>query len=175
MADLAVAIDSQVNDLKSNISSQFNDRGYQKFPYRLQSVFIHRGFHNSGHYWIYIYDFAKEQWRKYNDGYVTEVKDATEIFFQEPGERPATPYFLVYVKEDLIERLVDPVCRNPIMELPKEAHDVEMEDYTAIAELSTPINSYGTVDDSQEYSYNQTHEWGAVEGWNSREAPGHGW
>lgn len=139
-ANLVLAIESQINDLNSNISSQFND--LQKIPYRLQSVFIHRGYHNSGHYWIYIYDFAKEMWRKYNDGYVTEVKDFKEIFVQETGDRPATPYFLVYVRDDLREQLVDSVCRDPVEETLKETQDVEMEDYSRPAELETPVTSY---------------------------------
>ena len=175
VTDWTTGIDSQINDLNSNIASQFNDREYQQIPYRLQSVFIHRGFHNSGHYWIYIYDFANKLWRKYNDGYVTEVKDVKEIFVQEPGERPATPYFLVYVKEDLIESLVDAVCRNPFADPPKETQDVEMEDYTQTAELATTTNSYGTINNPQEYNYNQNHDWSAPQVWNGREAPGHGW
>ena len=51
-------------------------------------------------------------WRKYNDGYVTEVKNLDEIYVQEPGPRPATPYFLVYVKDNLKDQLVDAVCRD---------------------------------------------------------------
>ena len=49
-------------------------------------------------------------WRKYNDGYVTEVKNESEIFEQE-SSNPATPYFLVYVRDDAKDRLVEPVCR----------------------------------------------------------------
>ena len=98
-----------------------------------------------------------------------------EIFVQEPGERPATPYFLVYVKEDLIESLVDAVCRNPFADPPKETQDVEMEDYTQTAELATTANSYGPISNPQEYTYNQNHDWSALQVWNGREAPGHGW
>ena len=97
-----------------------------------------------------------------------------EIFVQEPGERPATPYFLVYVKEDLIESLVDAVCRNPFMD-PPETQDVEMVDYTQTAELATPANSYGITSNQQEYTYNDNHDWTALQVWNSREVPGHGW
>lgn len=63
-----------------------------------------------GHYWIYIYDFKHRIWRKYNDGYVTEVKDEREIYEQEP-RYPATPYYLVYVKDELKDRVVEPVYR----------------------------------------------------------------
>lgn len=107
---LSIAINHQIRSLTSNINSQFVD--FRNLPYRLHSVFIHRGMVNSGHYWIYIHDFERNIWRKYNDAYVTEVKDVKEIYEAEPGNRPATPYFLVYIKEDLINLLVDAVCRD---------------------------------------------------------------
>ena len=75
-------------------------------------MFIHRGGVSSGHYWIYIFDFDRNIWRSYNDGYVKEVTDLKEIYDQEPGNRPATPYFLVYVKDDIKDHLVDAVCRD---------------------------------------------------------------
>ncbi|KAI9777700.1 MAG: ubiquitin-specific protease ubp2 [Geoglossum umbratile] len=64
-----------------------------------------------GHYWIYIYDFQKNIWRKYNDGYVTEVTDEAEVFEQE-ASNPATPYFLIYVQDEHKDDLVDAVCRD---------------------------------------------------------------
>lgn len=66
-------------------------------------------------------------WRKYNDGYVTEVKDITEIFERDPETRPATPYFLVYIKDEFKDELVDAVCRD-IVETPHESPDAEMND-----------------------------------------------
>ena len=115
-------------------------------------------------------------WRKYNDGYVTEVKDFKEIFVQEPGDRPATPYFLVFVRDELREQLVDSVCRNPVEEAPKETQDVEMEDYSRSAELETPVTSYAP--DVSEYGATQSYqnqEWTSGEGWNNRTAAGHSW
>ena len=96
--------------LRTQVASQFADR--RTLPYRLHSVFIHRGLATSGHYWIYIYDFARRVWRKYNDGYVSEVTDVREIFETEAGVRPATSSFLVYVKEGLEPELTDAVCRE---------------------------------------------------------------
>lgn len=96
------------------------------------AVFIHVGSHNTGHYWIYIYDFEAKIWRKYNDEKVSEVHDIDEIFKQDSGVRPPTPYFLVYVKDDIKERLVDPVCRDIIEPPAGESQDVVMEDYTDI-------------------------------------------
>lgn len=115
----------EIKTLNTNINSQFND--LRSVPYRLHSVFIHRGYVSSGHYWIFIYDFANEIWRNYNDGYVTAVKDNREIFDRDSETRPSTPYFLVYIKDDLKETLVNPVCRN-IMDPPKNPQDAEMLD-----------------------------------------------
>lgn len=115
----------EIKTLNTNISSQFND--LRSVPYRLHSVFIHRGYVSSGHYWIFIYDFAKEIWRNYNDGYVTEVKDTRDIFDRDSETRPSTPYFLVYIKNELTDTLVDSVCRN-IQDLSKSFQDTEMVD-----------------------------------------------
>lgn len=174
------SLESSIKDLKSNIASQFND--LRKIPYRLQSVFIHRGYHNSGHYWIYIYDFPKRMWRKYNDGYVSEIKNINEIFEQEPGDRPATPYFLVYVKDEMKEALVNSVCRNPVEQPQEEKQDIVMRDYEHAVELpATESSSYRPVSDYQEYgvtesdlstSFNRKHD-----AWDSTtsEAPTFGW
>ena len=67
------AIDQQAQETKAMISNQFAD--YRNLPYRLYAVFVHHGSVSFGHYWIYIYDFRKDIWRKYNDEYVTEVKN----------------------------------------------------------------------------------------------------
>ena len=151
----------QIRDLKSHIASQFND--LQRIPYRLQSVFIHRGFHNSGHYWIYIYDFTKQLWRKYNDGYVTEIKDTKEIFEQEPGDRPATPYFLVYVKDESKEELVDSVCRVVVEPPPVEQQDIVMEDYSQAQESQPNGTTYRPITSSMDY--------GIANSYNSQDLP----
>lgn len=96
------------------ISSQFSD--YKRLAYRLYAVFMHQGSVEFGHYYIYIYDFNKEVWRKYNDNEITEVQDTSEIFgkSERNSERanPPTPYFLVYVNAAMKNRLVEPVCRE---------------------------------------------------------------
>ncbi|KAL6721170.1 ubiquitin-specific protease ubp2 [Lecanora helva] len=141
-------IENKLRDLASNIASQFHD--LRRMPYSLQSVFVHRGYHNSGHYWIYIFDFVKGIWRKYNDGYVTEVIDKREIFAQEPGDRPATPYFLVYVKDEKKTALVDSVCREPI-EPAQQEQDTVMADSGQILELpANEASAYASVTPQQE-------------------------
>ena len=66
-----------------------------------------------GHYWIYIYDFKEKTWRKYNDEYVTAVTDPKEVFEHLDSNNPATPYFLVFVREQETERgIVEAVQRR---------------------------------------------------------------
>ncbi|KAL8674918.1 MAG: hypothetical protein Q9168_000722 [Polycauliona sp. 1 TL-2023] len=104
-------INTLIKDLTASVRSQFVDR--RKLPYRLQSAFIHRGTATSGHYWIYIRDFKQDLWREYNDETVSEVTKVSQIFDEDQNSgRPATPYFLVYVKDDLKDEFVDPVCRD---------------------------------------------------------------
>jgi len=129
-------VEVEIKNLTSNIQSQFSD--LRSLPYRLQSVFIHRGSVSFGHYWIYIYDFTKDIWRKYNDGYVTEVKNREEIFEQE-AYNPATPYFLVYVKDEAKDELVEPVCRQlseTLGDLPMEMAPTDGDGGSATAPVS---------------------------------------
>ncbi|KAL8767123.1 MAG: hypothetical protein Q9209_006285 [Squamulea sp. 1 TL-2023] len=115
------AIKTNIRDLTSSVRSQFVDR--QTLPYRLQSAFIHRGDATSGHYWIYIRDFKRNMWRKYDDEKVSQVINVSQIFDEEKSKRPATPYFLVYVRDDLKDAFVDPVCRE-LPEQPTAQNDV---------------------------------------------------
>jgi ubiquitin carboxyl-terminal hydrolase 25/28 len=139
------AIDREAQDIQKMISNQFVE--YQNLPYRLYAVFVHHGSVSFGHYWIYIHDFRKDIWRKYNDEYVTEVKNLDEIFRNTGSSNPPTPYFLVYINERMKDRLVDPVCRDivqpmpdaPIAEDPSEA-PAAMEDVQTTQPASEDVN-----------------------------------
>jgi ubiquitin carboxyl-terminal hydrolase 25 len=63
-----------------------------------------------GHYWIYIYDFAKNTWFKYNDEQVTEVDE--KVVFANDSAEGAGPYFVTYVKEDEANTLVEVIKRD---------------------------------------------------------------
>jgi len=116
----------EIKDLETKLDTQFAD--LRKIKYHLHSVFMHRGGPSSGHYWVYIYDFFQDEWRKYNDGYVTLVSDHKEVYDKDPLEsRPATPYFLVYIRGDMEEQLADAVYRRPD-EPPPYTQDTVMED-----------------------------------------------
>ncbi|CAI7568146.1 unnamed protein product [Penicillium glandicola] len=103
------AVDQEIKDTQTMISSQFAD--FNNLPYRLYAVFVHHGSVSFGHYYIYIFDFDKKIWRKYNDEYVTEVQNVDEIFKNDSTSNPPTPYFLVYVNDGMKDRLANPVCR----------------------------------------------------------------
>lgn len=100
----------QIDELQAQFSKQFEDMKKEK--YELASVFIHRGGNSSGHYWIYIRDFEKQCWRKYNDEDVTELSN--EAFHTAVGSASynnGTPTYAVYVREGV--PYVRPVCRDP--------------------------------------------------------------
>ncbi|KAA8894285.1 hypothetical protein FN846DRAFT_786629 [Sphaerosporella brunnea] len=93
-------IDKKIKALENYLNQQFTD--LRKYGYHIHSVFIHRGSVSFGHYWIYIWDFEKKVFRKYNDQYVSEVVDSNEVFtHSDTDSSPPTPYFLVFVREDL--------------------------------------------------------------------------
>ena len=115
----AKGLDEQMKEIDAQISSLFAD--CKDHPYRLHSVFIHRGSAAGGHYWIYIHDFENKIWRKYNDERVDEVEDLKDIFTQE-DKYPATSTGIVYVRDDLVGELTEAVHRKPA------SPDVEMKD-----------------------------------------------
>lgn len=109
---------SRSKDLSTNINSQFADSAFRRHAYRLHAAFFHHGSASSGHYWIYIYDFRREMWLKYNDTRVEEVKDTNEIF-RRPTEAefrqwngPSNPYYLVYIRDEDKDKLVESVHRD---------------------------------------------------------------
>lgn len=119
------SLNSRIADLEQQIREAFADM--RKHPYRLHAAFFHRGGASGGHYWVYIYDHNREVWRSYNDDRVNVVQNLNEIFGNpaEPGKTgystPANPYFLVYVKDDEISKLVESVKREIVYPPPVEA------------------------------------------------------
>ncbi|CAB4383206.1 unnamed protein product [Rhizophagus irregularis] len=99
---------NKISQLKSQLSQHYQD--LQECAYRLHAVFIHSGQANFGHYWIYIFDFEKDRWLKFNDSYITEVVDH-EVFADTTGSS-ANPYCMVYVRAQEAKELVETVCRQ---------------------------------------------------------------
>ncbi|KAK9248574.1 hypothetical protein V1506DRAFT_452209 [Lipomyces tetrasporus] len=136
MEDNIPELDNQIRDLNAKLSSQYAD--LKSLGYRVHSVFIHRGQATFGHYWIYIYDFVAKKFRKYNDERVTDVSE-DEVFPFAKDKSPqmsvanfdnsaATPYFLVFVREDLTDKLLEAVKRVlPVEPLEKSPGTVPAE------------------------------------------------
>ncbi|EDO17315.1 hypothetical protein Kpol_1062p23 [Vanderwaltozyma polyspora DSM 70294] len=98
---------NDIVNIEAKIDRQFDK--FQNIGYSLFAVFIHRGEASYGHYWVYIKDFTKNGiWRKYNDETITEVPEAEVFNFTEGNT--ATPYFLVYVKQENLNE-IEPLKR----------------------------------------------------------------
>lgn len=124
-------IDNNQNDkeetLKAELSSLFESEGMRKHKYRLHAVICHAGqTAKFGHYWVWIYDFEQNIWRKYNDKKVTENPDSKAVL-EELSSR-GEPYYLAYVRDQDKDELVNVPRRKPA---PAPAQEVEMTDFDA--------------------------------------------
>ncbi|KAJ4300678.1 ubiquitin-specific protease ubp2 [Kalmusia sp. IMI 367209] len=125
-------IHARMDNLESQIDSVFEN--CKDHPYRLHAIFMHAGSHRGGHYWIYIYDFQNDIWRKYNDETVTEESEEM-ILKRIQQDRPPTSTGIVYVREDVTE-YTEAVCRRPQVNSPQNQHgDVEMTDAQSIVNM----------------------------------------
>lgn len=132
-------IDSKMDKLEKDIDSVFEN--CRDHPYRLHAIFMHAGSHSGGHYWIYIYDFQNGIWRKYNDETVT-TETEENILSKVDRENPPTSTGIVYVREDVVNKYTEAVCRKP--EATPEANtrqDVEMQD---VGGYSQPVFNMDT-------------------------------
>lgn len=102
-------ISARLEELENLIYAQFDD--LKEVGYRLYAVFIHRGQVSFGHYWVYIRDFEKNKYRKYNDQTISFV-DEKEVFDYEDSEGSASPYFLVFLRSDMVDKLSTCVVRD---------------------------------------------------------------
>lgn len=55
------------------------DQNNETLKYYLQTVVVHSGNTERGHYYTFIKNFKDQQWRKFNDEHVTKVKTFTMI------------------------------------------------------------------------------------------------
>ncbi|KAG7194024.1 ubiquitin-specific protease ubp2 [Scheffersomyces spartinae] len=104
-----LSINKELEGLEEKVRHQFED--YNKVGYSIFAIFIHRGEASYGHYWVYIKDPHRNIYRKYNDEMVTEVS-VEEVFNFTEGNT-ATPYYIVYVREDKENDYIQPLKRNP--------------------------------------------------------------
>lgn len=101
----------------------------KQYPYRIHAVLNHRSSEarvSSGHWIANLYDDKSKIWRSYNDETVMQVKDPSKFLnpTKEDGEKEGTSVFVVYVREDQADDLVETVYRNPA---PAETQQAETQ------------------------------------------------
>lgn len=131
-------IDDKIREAEDSLKGVFD--AYTKQKYRLYAVFFHRGGAGGGHYWTTMFDFKANMWRKYNDETVTEFTDPIDDILNADRWEHGTPTYAVYVRDDVKDALVEPVCREPEGEVEEEIRpqremdlpqdDVQMTDNT---------------------------------------------
>ncbi|CAD8073798.1 unnamed protein product [Paramecium primaurelia] len=62
--------------------------------YYIHSIVIHLGNANQGHYFIYIYNFSKQQWFQYNDSIVEQISESEVMRLSKNNA-----YIVTYVSE----------------------------------------------------------------------------
>lgn len=131
--------DSKERD-RQELSNLFND--LTNVAYRLHAVICHGGGLGSGHYWVWIYDFDKNVWRSYNDERVEVHADKDKVL--NDLNNGASPYYVAYVREDQVDRLVKIPERSlvtPSEQVPTAADeviqsvDIDMQDAAEVSHV----------------------------------------
>jgi ubiquitin carboxyl-terminal hydrolase 7 len=116
-----IKINSQVQFTERlDLSSYYKRTRAEESVHVLYSVLVHEGNIHSGHYYVFIRDFIKRRWLKFNDTKVTIVREQ-EVFDKNFGgsgenirittegeikmeneQKKRTAYILIYVQESRI-------------------------------------------------------------------------
>ncbi|KAI0165202.1 cysteine proteinase [Hypoxylon sp. FL1284] len=111
----------EVVDLRHSEVDSFED---PKNRYSIHAVICHRGGTNAGHYWVWIRDFKRNLWHRYNDETVTEDSRSTDAVLSDLNET-GDPYYVAYVRDEMKDELVDVPRRKD--------RDVEMIEGVALS------------------------------------------
>jgi len=126
-------LDTEIQRIQQDLEGQFDM--FTKEKYRLYAVFFHRGGAGGGHYWSNIFDFQANMWRTYNDETVEEHKNPADILNAREWQH-GTPTYAVYVRDDVKDEIVQPVCREPEAEMAEQT-DVQMTETQAADAAAT--------------------------------------
>ncbi|KAI1468364.1 cysteine proteinase [Daldinia caldariorum] len=108
---LGEMIKEELADLRQKEETIFD--GMEKEKYNIHAVICHRGGTSAGHYWVWIRDFKRNVWYRYNDETVTEDNRGTEAVLNDLNET-GDPYYVAYVRDEIKDELVDvPQRRKP--------------------------------------------------------------
>lgn len=123
--------------IRGELSALFSDM--TDVAYRLHAVICHGGGLGFGHYWVWIYDFDENVWRSYNDERVEVHRDDAKVL--NDLNSSGSPYYVAYVREDEINRMVKIPPRNvtaPTATAPS-ATDPSTTDPSAIGEITMGV------------------------------------
>ncbi|KAI2467355.1 cysteine proteinase [Annulohypoxylon bovei var. microspora] len=101
----------EIIELREKEETTFDSMQTEK--YAIHAVICHRGGTAAGHYWVWIRDFKRNVWYRYNDETVTEDGRGTEAVLDDLNQT-GDPYYVAYVRDEMKDDLVDvPQRRKP--------------------------------------------------------------
>jgi ubiquitin carboxyl-terminal hydrolase 25/28 len=103
-------MEMQLTNLQNEIKESY--KSVDDTPYYLHSILIHDGNHESGHFYTFIKDFAKNQYRRYTDISVSEVDVERVMLESKGGFGTINAYCLVYVSEEIYKTCKMPNLHN---------------------------------------------------------------
>ncbi|KAI0007870.1 hypothetical protein F4779DRAFT_590067 [Xylariaceae sp. FL0662B] len=125
---------SELARLREFEQSAFDE--IQKEKYSLHAIICHGGGMNAGHYWVWIRDFKKNVWYKYNDSMVTEDNRETQSVLKDLNDT-GDPYYVAYVRDEIKDDLVDVPQRfqpdSDDIPTVDHAEDVDMQTIEGVA------------------------------------------
>lgn len=101
---LDTGIEDEVAKLRQKEEVAFDSMKNEK--YAIHAVICHRGGTSAGHYWVWIRDFKRNIWYRYNDETVTEDNRGTKAVLDDLNQT-GDPYYVAYVRDELKDHLVD--------------------------------------------------------------------
>ncbi|KAL7619578.1 ubiquitin-specific protease ubp2 [Parahypoxylon ruwenzoriense] len=112
-------------DLRRKDEGVFEGMNNEK--YNLHAIICHSGGATAGHYWVWIRDFKRNVWYRYNDETVTEDSRGSEAVLKDLNDS-GNPYYVAYVRDEIRDELVDVPQRSPpkAEDSPTDTQDVEM-------------------------------------------------
>jgi ubiquitin carboxyl-terminal hydrolase 25 len=93
-------------DVETNVETVTKmDESLQVHKYRLHAVICHSGGTAAGHYWVWIRDFERDVWIKFNDDRITVDTREPQAVLDELN-KGGDPCYLAYVRDEGKENLV---------------------------------------------------------------------
>ncbi|KAI2634592.1 cysteine proteinase [Xylaria nigripes] len=130
----------ELDSLRGEQAGAFDSMKQHK--YCLHAMICHAGGMNAGHYWVWVRDFKKQVWYKYNDSLVTEdSRDSQQVI--DELNTSGDPYYVAYVRDDLKDELVEVPRRaqRDVGTINPSELELEVIDSVAVDTPPQPANS----------------------------------